>query len=195
MILKTTKFSGNKFPNYTDLRDLGEYNHKEKEIYSYVHLIPVFTKYKDRLFRLNKEKVNICTPECSCEFFRENANLYENPHDIRALCPHLIKKIILLNKDGLIELDKLTRLLLENQLKYGAEELLKIIVDERGIYFGLSQNALTDWINVYSPIKENEKLYFNYSFNAAEMRWKQNLKPAGFEDIEKFVASIKLKPK
>ena len=191
MILKTTNSYGAKFQTDSDLRNIPNIASQKMIKHKYVHCLPVFNQYKNRAFRFQNHILDLHSQTCSCENFCDNVNLYIDTTDIRRLCSHLIKKLRQLNNEGKIQLDSITLLLLENQQKFGKEQLLILPDSNPKVLFGFSENTLSEWVNIYCTVKESDSVYFCYGFNDKEKRWKRGLIPENSKEILDFLLILK----
>jgi len=192
MIIKLNEHTGKRFGNSKDIRKIAELNIQFPNKYSYIHLMPCFSHYSGKFFHYGKERVQIAPPECSCNYFNDIKSIYGELYDIRKLCPHIIKKLFQMSGNGLIEIDNLTILLLENQLKFGVSNILRIPIQETNVYFGFNSNKITDWINIYCVTADNNNVYYNYGYNLTEKRWKRSLMPFCQTEIEEFLIKLKI---
>ena len=190
MILKTTHEHGNEYLNSKDIRKVSNLKFSKSKTNEYIHLFPEFEVLKGKTYKYGKENICFLTPSCRLPDYLEHSVLYSNQYDIRKFCIHLYRKLFQLSVNGMFNLDNLTKLLLENQNKYGRESLLLISKNSNRYIIGVSEQLLTEWVNVYCMIDKERKLYFNYGYNITEKRWKRNLKPESFEVVEEFVQNL-----
>lgn len=190
MILKTTHEHGNEYLNSKDIRKVSNLRFTKLKTNEYIHLFPKFDVLKGKTYKYGKENICFLPPSCSCLDYMEHSVLYSNQYDIRIFCIHLYRKLLQLSLNGVVSIDNLTKLLLENQHKYGREHLLLLNKNSNKYIIGVSEQLLTEWINVYCLVDKERVVFFNYGYNFTEKRWKRNLKPESFMVVEEFVQNI-----
>lgn len=189
VILKSKLNNNNKFEIINDLRSIPVIKASRRLDNPYICALPKLDQLKGKTYFYYKYKINLDEMKCSCEASEERNAKYKEMRDIRKLCGHIYKKLIALKNEGQIEFDNLTWLLLENQFKYGAESIFNYSINHKDVLFGFNENTNDAWINVYYEVENTQNVFFCYGFNTLEKRWKRNLKPAIYCDIENFLAS------
>ena len=58
---------------------------------------------------------------------------------------------------------------------------------------GYPDKRISEWINVYTVIKESEGKYFNYGYNISEKRWRLNIVPDNSTQIADFINNTIMK--
>lgn len=164
MILKST-FDSDPVKGFNSLEDAIKYYEPIKlPIPEYSHQLPEFPSWTNRTRKIQEETINLYSLTCTCADYNER--LFLNKRDIRKVCRHLYLGF-LKHRDSI--LDELSKLLLDQQRKYGVEQLYKL--DD--ITF-LGTQAKSHWIKIYTLQNESWR---HYSYNQKEQRFNFNQNP------------------
>jgi hypothetical protein len=189
MILKSKAISA-KFDIINDLRVIPILKTLKLHDNIYICALPEFNNLKGKSFYYYNNKIDLYNLKCSCEISKERYSQYKDYRDIRKTCAHIYKKLLSLKNEKRVELDNLTLLLLETQSKYGPEVLFRYSVKQKEVLFGVNEIANSSWINVYSQVKNEEGIFFRYSYNSSEKRWRSSLRPDNSTEIEEQLNSF-----
>jgi hypothetical protein len=151
----------------------------------YVHNVPQFPKYTNKIYWYKDFRMNLYQLTCSCEWHNERRKQLLG-RDIRLVCYHLYHKIKATTAKESI--DDLTAVLLDSAVKYNEQHLFRTNLNSRDIYFGIRMD--TPWINVYSeyanPQHENPEFghYVRGSYNPLLHRWSYGIELYDARKIE-----------
>lgn len=190
MILKSKNHQSYLFVHYSDVRDIPNFKLSKYKKNLFTFLLPELPCSDNKILFYNNNRINLAKPECSCNIYLEKSALYQNKKDIRCLCSHLNRKIFHLLRNIQLKPDNLILLLLENQYKFGTEQLLKLNNPGGDIIIGFLENKFTEWVNVYCKMENFQDKYFNYGFNIIEHRWRRNNKPSNHFKIEEYIKAL-----
>lgn len=178
MILKSVK-SEKGVRVINDLREIVK-SQLRVEDKLYIHPLPELPSWADRNYWIGRTCYNPRKFICNCSE-QDNLLHFYSGNDIRILCRHLIKEILTPSLKKYC--DELTLILLEGELKFGQQELIKI---QDGDDFYLIGTGNDKWISVY--IKEGKWRKFAYS--KYKRRWAYNSAPAKASEIEDIISLL-----
>jgi hypothetical protein len=165
MILKST-FDSDPVKGFNSLEDAIKYYEPIKlPLPEYSHQLPEFPIWTNRNRKIQGETINLYSLTCTCADYSERS-LQHNERDVRKVCRHLYLGFIR-HRERI--LDELSKLLMDQQLKYGVEQLYKY--DD---FTFLGTQAKSYWIKIYTLQNESWR---HYSYNREEKRFNFNQNP------------------
>lgn len=155
----------------------------------YSHQIPPFDIEHNKELKCGRYKVNLYALTCTCKEYFVNNELHISRRDLRRVCKHIYEQL----KNEKISFDKLTWLLLEDQLEHGDQLLIKKKVGKNEIVIGFEDLIRMENINVYvrMPKKKEVDVFsgehkrFKYDLN--NKCWENNQKPPQTYELETVV--------
>lgn len=174
MILRSTekKFE-TPVKGFNSLEDAIQYIEPlELPLPKYSHQFPVFPIWTNRNRKIQGQTINLFLLSCTCEVYKERELKYFD-RDIRKTCIHLYYGF---ERHRNKILDDLSKLLLDQQYKYGVEQLYKL---DDETFLGTKPGS--EWIKIYKP---RDSRWTHYSYNRLEKRFSYDRKPT--ESLDRF---------
>jgi hypothetical protein len=178
MLLRSRRTFAKRHHVFTDLREAEKsviYVNPIVEPVSYI--VENLPAWCNKEYRRGDDMFNPFTMICTCEEYKESTKEFA-PLDFRRVCRHLYNFYMYRIKN---DINPLAVILMEQNKKYGSEELIQAELNGTIFYYGFTRT--NEWVNIYC----NENMWIRFSYNIRQKRWSDKIAPGNGDEYVKLL--------